>query len=287
MQHETKTYAKFRRELLALCPYMGEREIYRNWWRYNTHSRPGDDWTLQQTPMRGVDSKYHYLYVTTPDSTGEIYVGIHSTLEMDDGYSGSGDEVRKCKDCGVKLDTTVLEFFRTREEALAMERYVVNAKFLVESGVLNKTIGGDDSRHVVGGSMLVESSLQKGIPIKQVSVEMPFGESVEVPVMGGSTIRSEPTKVETKIPPRKIQNWFPFSRFGIGVGDKLVYLADESMVADVLNDEDRIQVNGESGSLRSVTDKIAKKKVANCLRFWSWNGKSLFDLKNEILKKGG
>ena len=195
MQHETKTYAKFRRELLALCPYMGEREIYRNWWRYNTHSRPGDDWTLQQTPMRGVDSKYHYLYVTTPDSTGEIYVGIHSTLELDDGYSGSGDEVRKCKDCGVKLDTTVLEFFRTREEALAMERYVVNAKFLVESGVLNKTIGGDDSRHVVGGSMLVESGLQKGIPIKQVSVEMPFGESVEVPVMGGSTIRSEPTKV--------------------------------------------------------------------------------------------
>lgn len=287
-----KTYAKFRRELLALCPYMGEREIYRNWWRYQTHTRPGDDWTLQQTPKRGVDSKYHYLYVTTPDSTGEIYVGIHSTLELDDGYSGSGDEVRKCKDFGVKLDTTVLEFFRTREEALAMERHVVNARFLVESGVLNKTIGGDDSRHVVGGSMLVESSLQKGIPIKRVSVEMPFGESVEVPVLGGSTStseRSEPTGVEVKIPRKRVktQNWFPFSRFGIGVGDKLAYLADESVVADVLNDEDRIKVNGESGSLRSVTDKIAGKKVSNCLRFWSWNGKSLFDLKNEILKKGG
>jgi hypothetical protein len=116
---------------------------------------------------------------------------------------------------------------------------------------------------------------------------MPFGESVEVPVMDGSA-PVEPQKVETKKPAKKYPpNWFPFSRFGIKKGDKLVYIADNSIVADVLNDEDRIEVNGEVGGLKVVTEKIAKKKVANCLRFWMWNGKSLFDLKNEILKKGG
>lgn len=302
----TKNYAKFRRELLMLCPHMDEREIYKNWWMYHTHSEPGADWTLQQVPLRGVDSKYHYLYITTPFSTEELYVGIHSTLNLDDGYSGSGDEVRKYKDDGVLLKTTVLEFFRTREEALAMEEHVVNAMFILEPGVLNKTIGGDDSRHnsVEEPELVIPPKKYNSCPkvaeqpqhsmlLKKVSVEMPFGESVEVPVMEDSdkkeTTNKETPKVEvTKKPAKKYPpNWFPFSRFGIKKGDKLVYIADNSIVADVLNDEDRIKVNGEVGGLKAVTEKIAKKKVANCLRFWMWNGKSLFDLKNEILKKGG
>ena len=146
MCYMTKNYAKFRRELLALCPLMDEREIYKNWWAYNCHSDKGFTWTLQQTPMRGVDSKYHYFYITiTP--MGEQYNGIHSTLELDDGYNGSGDEIQKYKLDGVKLKTTILEFFRTREEALAMEKYVVDNLFLVEPGVLNKVPGGDDTRH--------------------------------------------------------------------------------------------------------------------------------------------
>lgn len=297
--YETKTYAKFRRELLALCPLMDEREIYKNWWAYNCHSDKGFTWTLQQIPMRGVDSKYHCLYITTTPKE-EIYVGIHSTLNLDDGYSGSGDEVRKYKDDGVKLKTTILEFFRTREEALAMEEHVVNAMFIVEPGVLNKTIGGDDSRHnsVEKPELVATPKKYHSCPkvvekphnstlLKKVTVEMPFGESVEVPVMDCSA-PVEPPKVETKKPAKKYPpNWFPFSRFGIKKGDKLVYLADNSIVADVLNDEDRIKVKGEVGGLKGVTEKIANKKVANCLRFWMWNGKPLFDLKNEILKKGG
>jgi len=67
----------------------------------------------------------------------------------------------------------------------------------------------------------------------------------------------------------------------------LVYLADNSIVATTTNDVDGIKVNGEAGSLKEMTNKLAGKNVPNCLRFWMYNGKLLIDIKNEILKKGG
>ena len=307
MCYMTKNYAKFRRELLALCPLMDEREIYKNWWAYNCHSDKGFTWTLQQTPMRGVDSKYHYFYITTTPM-GEQYNGIHSTLDLDDGYNGSGDEIQKYKLDGVKLKTTILEFFRTREEALAMEKYVVDNLFLVEPGVLNKVPGGDDTRHNSESESpyVVEPPKYHSCPkvvekphhstlLKKVTVEMPFGESVEVPVMDGSDLVQSPkgTKQEvikvsaTKSNKKYPSNWFPFSRLGVPKGGKLVYLADNSIVATTTNDVDGIKVNGEAGSLKEMTNKLAGKNVSNCLRFWMYNGKLLIDIKNEILKKGG
>lgn len=285
--YEIKTYAKFRHELLTLCPHMDEREIYKNWWMYNTHSEPGADWTLQQRPLRGVDSKYHYLYITTTPKE-EIYVGIHSTLNLDDGYQGSGDEIRNCQASGMKLKTTILEFFRTRDEALAMEKYVVNDLFLVEFGVLNKVPGGDDSRHEALEKQPVELTKMS---TKQVSVEMPFGDKVEVPVMDGS-ITPAPKKVAiapTKKPTTKnhSKNWFSFSRFGIPVGEPLEYIADKEIVAIIVDEDESVKCNGSIWCLNDITNKIAGRIVSNCLAFWSWNGKSLLNIKNEILKKGG
>ena len=301
MCYMTKNYAKFRRELLALCPLMDEREIYKNWWAYNCHSDKGFTWTLQQTPMRGVDSKYHYFYITTTPM-GEQYNGIHSTLDLDDGYNGSGDEIQKYKLDGVKLKTTILEFFRTREEALAMEAYVVNDLFLVEFGVLNKVPGGDDSRHDDTTKNEQKKPIETKMPTKQVSVEMPFGDKVEVPVVDGSAtnlapaipVPTTPAPNVVVTPPTKKpttkkypKNWFPFSRLGIPVGELLEYIADKSIVALTMNEVDSVKCNGSIWGLKDMTNKIAGRNVGNCLRFWRWNGKSLLDIKNEILKKGG
>lgn len=285
----TTNYAKYRRDLKGLCPHMGEREIYRNWWLSQFPEE--NPWTVHQSPVKGVGGLYHYLYITTTPK-GEIYIGIHSTLDLDDDYHGSGDEIRKYQDAGVELNTTILEFFRTREAALAMEAYVVNDRFLVESGVLNKVPGGDDSRHENAKN---EDEKPK-IPTKQISVEMPFGDKVEVPVVDGSVSAGT-----TSVPPKKVataatkktatkkypKNWFPFSRLGVPVGGQLEYIADESIVATTTNDVDGIKVNGSIGNLKNLTNKIAGRNVGNCLRFWSFNGKSLLDIKNEILKKGG
>ena len=303
----TTNYAKYRRDLKGLCPQMGEREIYRNWWLSQFPDDEEIPWTVHQSPLKGVGGLYHYLYITTTPK-GEIYIGIHSHPDLVDGYQGSGDEIRKYKDAGVELTTTMLEFFRTRDAALGMERYVVNEMFLLEFEVLNKTVGGDDTRHDIveepeldippkkyNSCPTVVEEPQHSMLLKNVSVEMPFGDKVEVPVVDGSAMPAPADKPKvvatppTKKPTTKkySKNWFTLERLTVPVGGKLVYIADKSITATAMNTVDRIKVNGEIGSLKEMTNKIAGKQVSNCLAYWSFNGKSLLDIKNEIIKKGG
>ena len=306
--YNTTNYAKYRRDLKGLCPHMGEREIYMNWWLSQFPEDTGMPWTVHQSPVKGVGGMYHYFYITTTPK-GEIYNGIHSTLDLDDDYHGSGDEIQKYKDAGVELTTTILEFFRTREAALAMEKYVVNDLFLLEFGVLNKVPGGDDTRHDIveepelvippkkyNSCPTVAEEPQHSMLLKNVSVEMPFGDKVEVPVVDGSMSAGT-----TPVPPKKAattatkkpttkkcpKNWFTLERLTVPVGGELVYIADKSIIATALNEVDRVKVNGWAGTLKEMTNKIAGKQVSNCLAYWSFNGKSLLDIKNEIIKKGG
>lgn len=304
----TTNYAKYRRDLKGLCPRMGEREIYRNWWLSQFPDDKEIPWTVHQSPVKGVCGLYHYLYITTTPK-GEIYIGIHSHPDLVDGYRGSGDEIRKYKDAGVELTTTILEFFRTRDAALGMEAYVVNDLFLLEFDVLNKVPGGDDTRHNTveepelaippkkyNSCPTVAEESQHSMLLKNVSVEMPFGDKVEVPVVDGSMPAGTapvPPKVVATAPAKKPttkkcpKNWFTLERLTVPVGGKLEYIADKSITATALNEVDRVKVNGWAGTLKEMTNKIAGKQVSNCLRFWSFNGKSLLDIKNEIIKKGG
>ena len=290
---ETKNYAKFRRELKALCPTMDEREVYKHWWVHQCGK--DNEWTIQQTPIFGVDCQYHYLYCTTTPS-GMLYIGIHSTSDLEDDYHGSGDEIKDYEAANIELKTTILEFFRTRKEALAMEAFVVNDRFLVEQGVLNKTPGGDDTRHVKDVPVATPTPALPKFPtnVKKVVVDMPFGESVEVPVMGGSTSVATKTMVEAKEASKptkktkkqwKSDKWFPFERLEIPKGEKLEYVADNTIVAITLDDIEMIDVNGKVDTLRNMTNELAGRKVGNCLAFWQWRGKTLLEIKKEKLKR--
>ena len=121
---------------------------------------------------------------------------------------------------------------------------------------------------------------------------MPFGDKVEIPVVGGlsttvSTTPPPPKEVVKKPTTKKYpKNWFTLERLTVPIGGKLEYIADKSIVAITANEVDRIKVNGRSGTLKDMTNKIAGKAVSNCLAYWSFNGKSLLDIKNEIIKKG-
>ena len=39
--------------------------------------------------------KYHYLYKTTNMLNNKYYIGMHSTNNLEDGYIGSGDRIRR------------------------------------------------------------------------------------------------------------------------------------------------------------------------------------------------
>ena len=85
---EKKNYAKFRSELLNLCPGMDEREVYLKWWKYQFRD---STWEIHQKPTCGCDRKYHMVYITIT-GLGKIYVGVHSTSDLCDGYLWSFSE---------------------------------------------------------------------------------------------------------------------------------------------------------------------------------------------------
>ena len=86
----------------------------------------------------------HYLYKTTCIITNKYYVGIHSTIKLEDGYLGSGKRLR----CSLRKHgpenhvKEILEFFNTREELLLKEKEIVNIDLLKDKLCLNLQPGG-------------------------------------------------------------------------------------------------------------------------------------------------
>jgi hypothetical protein len=86
----------------------------------------------------------HYLYKTTCTVTNKYYVGIHSTINLDDNYLGSGKRLRYSirkygKENHIK---EILEFFDSREGLLLKEKEIVNEDFLKDKLCLNLQLGG-------------------------------------------------------------------------------------------------------------------------------------------------
>jgi hypothetical protein len=89
-------------------------------------------------------AKMHYLYKIKNKLNGKIYIGIHSTENIDDGYMGSGKLiVKSIKKYGKDNFTkTILEYCDSRESVIELEKKVVNQKFVDRRDTYNTTIGG-------------------------------------------------------------------------------------------------------------------------------------------------
>lgn len=89
--------------------------------------------------------KYHILYKTTCTVTGNFYMGVHSTTDLEDGYLGSGYRLsRSIKKYGRENHIReILEFFETRENLIKREREVVNEDLLENEKCMNLAKGGE------------------------------------------------------------------------------------------------------------------------------------------------
>ena len=92
-----------------------------------------------------VDGRYHYFYKIINTINNKYYYGIHTTDNIYDGYSGSGELLKLVykkygKENCIKY---ILKFFEDRKSLLQYEKEIINKDILEDSNCYNISLGGN------------------------------------------------------------------------------------------------------------------------------------------------
>jgi hypothetical protein len=88
---------------------------------------------------------YYYLYLIKNKLTHKIYVGVHATDDLNDGYMGSGLHIKRAiEKYGIdNFERTILSFFDSEEEMFEAEKNIVTPEFVKEDTNYNIAVGGN------------------------------------------------------------------------------------------------------------------------------------------------
>lgn len=88
--------------------------------------------------------KYHIIYQITNEINGSIYIGAHSTNDLDDDYMGSGKLLKLAlKKYGIEnFSKKVLHIYNTPKEMYEKEANIVTEDFVSRRDVYNIVTGG-------------------------------------------------------------------------------------------------------------------------------------------------
>ena len=86
----------------------------------------------------------YYIYKITNLCNGKIYIGLHKTQTMDDGYMGSGKLLKSAiKKYGRKnFKKEILEIFNNKEDMIVREQELVTSTFVLDKNNYNIMPGG-------------------------------------------------------------------------------------------------------------------------------------------------
>jgi hypothetical protein len=87
---------------------------------------------------------FHIVYKTIHTESEKFYIGVHSTLNINDGYLGSGKHIKAAvkkygKDA---FKREILHECDSKEEAFTIERSIVTREFLLVENTYNLAEGG-------------------------------------------------------------------------------------------------------------------------------------------------
>ncbi len=87
---------------------------------------------------------FYYLYQVTNKVNGKIYVGVHKTKDLGDGYMGSGKVIKLAieKHGLENFVKVILESFEDQEAMYAREKEIVDEEFLARPDTYNLRRGG-------------------------------------------------------------------------------------------------------------------------------------------------
>lgn len=128
--------------------------------------------------------KYNIIYKTTNIVNNKIYIGLHSTDNLEDGYIGSGNILKQAiKKYGKdKFTREVLYIFHNREMARIREAEIVDEEFCKRLDTYNIREGGGGAGNQLGeknhrygkvgvGAKLVRATHKDGTVIETNSIQ--------------------------------------------------------------------------------------------------------------------
>ena len=92
------------------------------------------------------DYKYHYAYMIMNKINSKMYMGIHSTNNLNDRYFGSGLYLHRSikKNGKENFNKTIIKFFNSRKEASDFEKDHVTSEVANDNMFYNVKSGGDN-----------------------------------------------------------------------------------------------------------------------------------------------
>ena len=92
---------------------------------------------------------YNIIYQITNKVNNKIYIGVHSTNDLNDNYMGSGTSIiAAIKKYGKKqFKKEILYYFRNPIDAYSKEAELVNESFVSRQDTYNLRCGGEGGRH--------------------------------------------------------------------------------------------------------------------------------------------
>jgi hypothetical protein len=88
--------------------------------------------------------RFHFIYKTVNTVNKKYYIGVHSTNDLNDGYLGSGTQLRRAvKKYGREnFERVIIACYDNREEALLGEQEIVNEEVINDTMSYNISLGG-------------------------------------------------------------------------------------------------------------------------------------------------
>jgi hypothetical protein len=98
--------------------------------------------------------RVHYVYMVENLINEKIYIGKHTTDDLDDGYMGSGKILTRAiaKHGLENFRKTILSFFDTEEHAYEFEKSLVTKEFVMREDTYNLTCGGSGSWYAMNSN---------------------------------------------------------------------------------------------------------------------------------------
>lgn len=90
--------------------------------------------------------QYHYVYEITNTVNGKIYIGMHSTYNLDDGYMGSGKMLKYAiKKYGIEcFKKRILQHFDSRIDAAKYEASLITEDLIASKNTYNLAMGNEN-----------------------------------------------------------------------------------------------------------------------------------------------